>query len=103
MVFGDFLVHLLGTNYGKAHQLLSTRMRGTTTVKDVQSQWQAFERSHGGIRNWRSTGSRKGIALPAYISFNVAVTGLKSSAGTVTMRLIPENDNWRINRLRIQP
>ncbi len=103
MVLGDFFVHSLAKNYGSAHQLLSTRMRSTTTVKDVQSQWQAFERAHGGIRNWRSTGSKNSLGFPTYVSFNVAVSGLKSGAGTVTMRLIPQNGTWRIDSLRIQP
>ena len=103
MVLGDFFVHSLGKNYSSAHQLLSTRMRSTTTVKDVQSQWRAFERAHGGIRNWRSTSSKNSLAFPTHVNFNVAVTGLKSGAGTVTMRLIPENGTWRIDSLSIQP
>jgi hypothetical protein len=78
MVLGDFFVHSLGKNYGSAHQLLSTRVRSTTTVKDVQSQWQVFERAHGSIRSWRSTSSKNNLTFPTYVSFNVTVTDSKA-------------------------
>ncbi|HEX8235442.1 MAG TPA: hypothetical protein VF600_05755 [Abditibacteriaceae bacterium] len=102
-VAGEFLMRSRARDHSGAHQLLSTRMRGRTTVTNLQAQWRLFESAHGGIRNWRSTKSNNSIAFPTYVDFNIAVTGFKSGAGNVSMHLIPENGTWRIDTMSIQP
>lgn len=64
MVLGDFFVQSLGKNYGSAHELLRTRMRSTTTVKDVQAQWQSLNVLMAAFVTGGAQGAERALRFP---------------------------------------
>ena len=108
IVLNEFYVRSRVGDYGQAHQLLSRNLKSSVSVKSLGQQWKAFERAHGPIKNWAPArgGTVGGGTInlwPRSVDFTHKVTGQKSGAGKVKVRMVPEGGTWRVGKLSIQP
>jgi hypothetical protein len=103
LVLNEFYVRSQSRNYAGAYQLTSQNLKSSLSLQSLTQQWQAFEKAHGPIRNWSSLPGGSDNLFPKYVESVYAVTGKKKGAGTVWVRMIPENGSWRVDRIVIQP
>ena len=103
LVLNEYFVRSQSRDYAGAHQLLSRNLKSDLTTGAIGQQWQAFEKAHGSIRNWQPLRGGTINIFPKYVESVYAVTGKKTGAGTVWVRMVPEGGNWRVGRVVIQP
>lgn len=103
MILNEFFVQSQAGNFMKAHALLTKDLGKQLTVPVLTKDWKAFERAHGPLKNWQASKSRgDGIYIgPDYVQSTYKVTGKKSGAGKVIVRMVKENGNWKIGQLNI--
>lgn len=103
LVLNEFLLRSQARNYTSAHQLFTSSLRSTRSVKVLSQDWKAFEKAHGPIRNWSHVSGMVSMGYPRFVESYYKIDGQKSGAGTIRVRLTPENGSWRIDRLLIYP
>jgi hypothetical protein len=103
LVLNEYFVRSQARNYAEAYQLTSQNLKSNLSVQSLTQQWQAFEKAHGAIKNWQPLRGGSVNIFPKYVESVYAITGKKSGAGTVWVRMIPENGAWRLDKIVIQP
>ena len=103
LVLNEYFVRSQARNYAGAYQLTSQNLKSNLSVQSLTQQWQAFEKAHGGIKNWQPLRGGSVNIFPKFVESVYAVTGTKKGAGTVWVRMIPENGAWRVDKIVIQP
>jgi hypothetical protein len=73
------------------------------STKNLAQQWQSFEQKHGAIKNWRGAPGVKINFWPKYVNCKHTVSGRKSSSALVTVHMVPEGKEWRVDEFSIGP
>lgn len=104
VVLDRFLERLQVRDYAGARQLCSTGLQDALSVAALQAQWQGFEQQHGALHSWSSGTGRSGSAasiFPPSVDLTYNVRGSHGGAGAVIVRVVPEGDAWRIQKLNL--
>jgi hypothetical protein len=104
-VVNDFYEKTKAGKYQEAHSLLTLREQQKITTRSLTQQWQDYEKQNGPIESWVPALSGLGRGnkvsmFPSYVDHTYDVKGTRE-AGQVSMRLVRENGNWRIDELSI--
>ncbi len=103
LVLDKLMVRSQKRDYKAAYQLFTPNLKSTFSLPAFSQDWQLFEKAHGPIRNWTYSRGMVSMGYPRFVESVYKVTGKKNGAGMVRVRLIPENNTWRIDRLLIYP
>lgn len=103
LVLNEYFVRSQARNYAGAYQLTSQNLKSNLSLQALTQQWQAFEKAHGSIKNWKALRGGSVNIFPKFVESVYAVTGTKKGAGTVWVRMTPENGAWRVDKIVIQP
>ena len=92
-----------------ARALLTQNLQGELSEAQLAQQWDKYEARNGRIARWKGTGAGllnftgdKVNLWPRFVDYNHSVLGERGTSGQVALRIVPENDTWRIDRLSIQ-
>ena len=93
-------------DYAGAHQLFTPEQRERLSPAEFSSRWQQFEKAHGALRGFQAIAPRAGFPSstnlwPPWIQTTFSAKGAKSGA-VVQLRLVPQNGQWRIDKMNIQ-
>jgi hypothetical protein len=83
--------------------MLSRRLQSEMGVAELSQQWKAFIQVHGPVRNWAPAGGGKINVWPRYVVANHQIIGQRGGTGRASVRLVPEDDQWRVDQFTIMP
>lgn len=106
LVLNEFLANAQQRDFNRAHRLLSSRLQERLSTAALEEQWKPFEQTNGSVQKWALmegvAGSGVSI-LPSWVDFTHHVMGRNGGTGYVVVRMVPESDAWRIEKLNIVP
>ncbi|HEX9998353.1 MAG TPA: hypothetical protein VGB45_14540 [Abditibacterium sp.] len=95
-------------DYEGAHAFFGSNLRPAISKAQLQKEWTKFEARNGALAKWESAGSisingfgGSVCVFPPFVDFRHAVKG-KSGKGTlIYIRMVPENDGWKLERFNV--
>lgn len=103
LALDEFMTRCQKRNYTSAYQLFTPNLQSSLSLAVLTQDWQRFEKTHGGIRNWKRVNGMVSMGYPRFVESVYQVSGQKSGAGMVRVRLVPQDDTWRVDRILIYP
>lgn len=95
-------------DYKSAHQLFAPAMAEGVSVEDLAKKWAKFEAHRGALQSWQP--ARDGLGggnlvnvFPPSVDFTHLAKGANGQSGLVLMRLIPVENQWRMDKLVVEP
>ena len=105
-VLNEFLEKVQDHDYRSAHQLFSLRQKDILGVDGLEQRWKVFEQHNGSITKWAPMEGASGTGvsvLPSWVDLTYHLKGSGGGTGFVVVRMVPESDRWRIEKLNVVP
>lgn len=106
LVLNEFLANAQQRDFNRAHRLLSDRLQERLSTGGLEEQWKVFEQTNGPLQKWElvAGASGSGVSIfPRWVDFTHHILGRNGGDGYVVVRMVPESDAWRIEKLNIVP
>lgn len=106
LVLNEFLADAQRHDYHSAHRLCSNRLQEILGVDALRERWKPFEQTNGSIQKWLPMEGASGAGvsiLPRWVDLTYHLKGSSGGTGFVVVRMVPEGETWRIEKLNVVP